>query len=386
MQGLFYKKVLQDPIMQKVMALSQQEDIRLREEVMGEIIETAYHLELGGNLFKKLLCYKIVTDENAFTLSAEREGKAIDATYKELVLEDIAKLKALFHSDGIEIQLREKETVFQKVYDAFEEKRSDEEILKTLIEFYHQSGAGMMNGYNAFKWHTNQKLIGIKNCDTIQLEDLVGCDYQKEMLIRNTENFLQGKMANHVLLFGDAGTGKSSSVKALLNEYKHQGLRLIELSKSDFRDFNAILKCIKDRGLKYILFLDDLSFEEFETEYKYMKALIEGGVEVTPKNVLIYATSNRRHLIRETWEERQGEEVHVSDTRQEKLSLSDRFGLTLTFTSPNQKVYLEMVYKLAHQYNIDIPENSLREKAIQWELLHSGRSGRVAKQFIQSLM
>ena len=138
--------------------------------------------------------------------------------------------------------------------------------------------------------------------------------------------------------------------------------------------------------MKFILFLDDLSFEEFETEYKYMKALIEGGIEIKPVNVLIYATSNRRHLIRETWEERQGEDVHIADTRQEKLSLSDRFGLSLTFTSPNQNIYLEMVYKMAHQYHIELPENLLREKALQWELMHGGRSGRVAKQFIQSLL
>ena len=293
------------------------------------------------------------------------------------------KLRDLFHNNGIELQLKKKEKdVFEAVYEAFDSAESAEEILDTLIKFYHTYGAGRMNLYPAFKWRSGKGLVGIK----IRLEDLVGCDYQKECLIHNTENFLKGKEANNALLSGDRGTGKSSSVKALLNAYYDQGLRLIELSKSDFKDFNEILKCIKNRGLKFILFLDDLSFEEFETDYKYMKALIEGGVEVKPDNVLIYATSNRRHLIRETWDDRKGEDVNVSDTRQEKLSLSDRFGLTLTFTSPNQNIYLEMVYKIASQYHISLPEHILREKALQWELLHGGRSGRVAKQFIQSLL
>ena len=352
-----------DTLIKKVLKFNRQQDESLYEEIVSELIERAYELELSGNLLKKFICYKMITDENVFTLAAEKQGEKLDETLRYLALKEIKELKKLFHINAIDIHLQENKTeIFDKVYEVFNEDRNDEEVLDTLIAFYH------------------------RQCDPIRLEDLVGCDDQKQALISNTEKFLAGKEANNALLFGDRGTGKSSAVKALLNKYFNQRLRIIELSKSDFKDFNEILKCIKHRGMKFILFLDDLSFEEFETEYKYMKALIEGGIEIKPVNVLIYATSNRRHLIRETWEERQGEDVHIADTRQEKLSLSDRFGLSLTFTSPNQNIYLEMVYKMAHQYHIELPENLLREKALQWELLHGGRSGRVAKQFIQTLL
>lgn len=386
MKFIFYRGFNQDDLLEKVYRLKEQEEEGLYQEVLGDILAESYQLGLGGDLFKKLICYKIVADENVLSLSAENEGGQIDQNLKELALQDIEQLKVLFHLNVVEMRLKEKEDVFKEVYEAFEKQESAEKILDTLLNFYHTYGAGMMNQYRAFKWHTQKGLVGIKQCDLVRLEDLVGCDYQKQALIKNTESFLEGKEANNTLLFGDRGTGKSSSVKALLNAYYDKGLRLVELSKADFKDFNNILKSLRGRGLKYILFLDDLSFEEFEVEYKYMKALIEGGVEVKPKNVLIYATSNRRHLIREIWEERKGEDVHVSDTKQEKLSLSDRFGLALTFTSPNQNTYLEMVYKIANQYQIQIDENTLREKALQWELVHGGRSGRTAKQFVQSLL
>lgn len=384
---IFYRKLMADTLIKKVLKFNRQQDESLYEEIVSELIERAYELELSGNLLKKFICYKMITDENVFTLAAEKQGEKLDETLRYLALKEIKELKKLFHINAIDIHLQENKTeIFDKVYEVFNEDRNDEEVLDTLIAFYHTYGAGKMNHYPAFKWDTTKGLIGIRQCDPIRLEDLVGCDDQKQALISNTEKFLAGKEANNALLFGDRGTGKSSAVKALLNKYFNQRLRIIELSKSDFKDFNEILKCIKHRGMKFILFLDDLSFEEFETEYKYMKALIEGGIEIKPVNVLIYATSNRRHLIRETWEERQGEDVHIVDTRQEKLSLSDRFGLSLTFTSPNQNIYLEMVYKMAHQYHIELPENLLREKALQWELMHGGRSGRVAKQFIQSLL
>ena len=264
-------------------------------------------------------------------------------------------------------------------------KNDEHKVLDSLLSYYNKNGAGIMNKYKAFKWSKESGLIGIENCDPITFENLIGNDRQKSIIIKNTEDFLKGYDANNVLLFGDSGTGKSSSVKALLNTYYKKGLRLIELNKSDFMDLNKILSYIKNRGLKFILFLDDLSFEEFESEYKHMKALIEGGVEIRPKNVLIYATSNSRHLIRETWNDRQGEDIHVSDTRQEKYSLSERFGITLTFTSSTQEEYLNIVKGLVKDKGIDIDENILREKAIQWSMLSSGFTGRVAKQFVASL-
>lgn len=388
MQFIFYRQLNEVTILSDIKILEKQRDEVLYQKILGELLEQSYYLELSQDLFKMYLCFLIANDENMFSLTAEKEGEDMDENLKTLVLKDLSMLIQLFHSQVLTVSLKEKEKLksYYKLYEALEKRPSPESFLHTLIAYYKQYGCGNMNLYKGFKWQQDKGLIGISECDPITLEELIGCDYQKEALIKNTENFLAGKPSNNALLFGDSGTGKSSMVKAILNAYYEKGLRIIDLSKADFMYFNHILPLLRNRGLHYIIFLDDLSFEEFETEYKYMKALIEGGVEVKPNNVLIYATSNRRHLIRETWEERQGQDIHITDTRQEKLSLADRFGLSLTFTSPAQNAYLEMVIALAKQYKIELEPNKLREKAIQWELAHGGRSGRVAKQFIQSLM
>ena len=388
MNYLFYEKLSEEPIIRDMYRLLEADNTELRASIKSELLKKSYEHKLGGDLFKKYLSFLIASDENPFSLSAEKEGTQMDEALKILALEDIKKLIALFHCQEVEIQLtpKEEDKMYHPIYGALANKPTPEAFLEILIQYYKAHGAGMMNRYKAFKWEQEKGLIGISEIDPITLQELIGCDYQKEILVKNTEQFLNNYPANNALLFGDSGTGKSSMVKAVLNAYHHKGLRLLELSKSDFLHFYQIIPLLRERGLHYIIFLDDLSFEEFEIEYKAMKALIEGGVEVKPQNVLMYATSNRRHLIRETWEERQGQDVHIADTRAEKLSLSERFGLSLTFTSPAQNAYLEIVMSLAKKYHITIEERVLREKAIQWELAHGGRSGRVAKQFIQSLL
>lgn len=388
MAFIVYTSLNHNAVLKNIKAMRDDEQSAGYEETLAQLLEESYEADLDRHLLKMYLCYLIAMDENVFSLTAEKEGENIDSVLCELALKDIKLIMDIFNRPLIDITLesKNKQPLLNDLYDFLEEGPTPKEVVNYLVSYYKHFGAGKMNRYKAFKWDQKEGLIGIDHCDPILLSELIGCDYQKASLVKNTENFLNGKEANNVLLFGDSGTGKSSCVKALLNTYYKDGLRLIDLSKADFMFFNKILKCVKNRGLKYIIFLDDLSFEEFETEYKYMKALIEGGVEVKPNNVLIYATSNRRHLIRETWDERQGQDVHITDTRQEKLSLSDRFGLALTFTSPNQNAYLEIVFSLAKAYNLQIEERLLREKAIQWELIHGGRSGRVAKQFIQSLL
>ena len=221
------------------------------------------------------------------------------------------------------------------------------------------------------------------------LDDLVGYESQKQKLIENTEAFVSGRTANNVLLFGDAGTGKSTSVKAILNQYYSRGLRMIEVYKHEFKDLSHVISEIKNRNYRFIIYMDDLSFEEFEIEYKYLKAVIEGGLETKPENVLIYATSNRRHLIRETWSDRSDmsqDELHRSDTMQEKLSLAARFGVTIGFYRPNQKEYFNIVTTLAKKYpQIKLSDEELRAEANKWELSHGGISGRTAEQFIHYL-
>ena len=190
------------------------------------------------------------------------------------------------------------------------------------------------------------------------------------------------------MLFGDAGTGKSSSIKAILNRYYDRGLRIIEVYKHQFQDLNEVIAQIKNRNYKFIIYMDDLSFEEFEIEYKYLKAVIEGGLEKKPDNILIYATSNRRHLIKESFrdnEELHGD-LHSNDTIQEKLSLVSRFGVTIYFGSPDKKEFQQIVRTLAERNGIDMPEDQLLLEANKWELSHGGLSGRTAQQFVDYVL
>ena len=221
------------------------------------------------------------------------------------------------------------------------------------------------------------------------LKDLVGYESQKEQLRANTEAFLAGRSANNALLYGDAGTGKSSSVKALINEYYDQGLRMIEIYKHQFRDLSAVIAMVKNRNYRFIIFIDDLSFEENEVEYKFLKAVIEGGVETKPDNILLYATSNRRNLIRETWKDRADMEhdndVHHSDTLEEKLSLSARFGVRINYSIPNRNQFKDIVLTLAKRQGLMLPEEVILAEANKWELRHGGVSGRTAQQFINYL-
>ena len=255
-----------------------------------------------------------------------------------------------------------------------------------LAAYYRQHGTGLFAQYRAFRWQGGQ-LVGIAYADSVKLSTLVGYEWQKDALVKNTEFLLSGETALHVLLYGSRGSGKSSLVKALLNEYSHRNLRLIEVSKSELPDLPKIVEQLRGVPQKFIIFVDDLSFEEDDDTFKAMKVVLEGNVTARPENVVVYATSNRRHLIREFFTDRpaprDNNEVHGWDTMQEKLSFSDRFGLTLTFEAADQKTYLQIVQHLAA--NINIYPEDLEFKALQWATQHNGRSGRTARQFIDFL-
>jgi len=268
-----------------------------------------------------------------------------------------------------------------------------EGFFTAVTEFYRDYGVGMFGLNKAFRIQdrTDSKLVflPINNMDKVMLSDLVGYEIQKKKLVDNTRAFVEGKKANNVLLFGDSGTGKSTSIKAIVNEFYDQGLRMIEIYKHQFKDLSNVIAAVKNRNYKFIIYMDDLSFEEFEIEYKFLKAVIEGGVETKPDNILIYATSNRRHLIRETWSDRndvqQDEGMHRSDTMQEKLSLVNRFGVTINYSKPSQKEYFDIVIHLAAKAGIKMSEDELKAEANKWELSHGGISGRTAQQFIYYL-
>lgn len=260
-----------------------------------------------------------------------------------------------------------------------------ENAVDELAQHYYQVGTGIFASRVAFRWVSSETLLsGIIKPDSITLDQLVGLENELSIILENTEHFLKGYPANNVLLYGDRGTGKSSVVKALLHAYVHRGLRLVELAKSDFQDIPKITKLLTAQRQKFIIFIDDLTFDDNEPEYKALKPVLEGTLEAKAKNILIYATSNRRHLVRENMSERT-DDVHVHDCLEEKLSLADRFGITVTFTSPGQEGYLKIVQGLVEQRGLDIQQEELRNLAVRWELWHNGRSGRTASQFVNHL-
>lgn len=261
-----------------------------------------------------------------------------------------------------------------------------------LQEFHREHGSGSFAGHYAFTWQCG-RFSPVANPDPVRLSDLIGYETEREEVVRNTEQFLRGYAANNVLLYGDRGTGKSSTVKALLNEYHDRGLRMIEVSRSSLTDFPEIAGQLAGKTRqKFILFVDDLAFEDSEENYTALKAVLEGGLEAKPANVLIYATSNRRHLVKEKFSDRAGlhygtadDEVRAADSMQEKLSLSDRFGITAIFSSPDKKRYLEIIDELAERKGIDMDRETLHREAMKWELWYNGRSPRTAQQFISWL-
>ena len=260
--------------------------------------------------------------------------------------------------------------------------------LVELATYYRQQGIGLVGQYQVFRWQA-EGLVGVPYPDPVQLANLAAYDEPRQRLVQNTEFLLQGYPALHVLLYGSRGSGKSSLVKALVNEYGDRGLRLIQIDKASMTALPAIAERVRDLPQKFIIFVDDLSFEEDDDAFKALKVVLEGNVTARAQNVVVYATSNRRHLVREYFADRarpsDQDEIQSWDTVQEKLSFSDRFGLTLTFEAPDQKTYLAIVRHLAAQAQLAIDDDALQARALQWATRHNGRSGRTARQFIDFL-
>ena len=380
------------------------------------LLTVATDFGFDKNLWHNYLAYFLITNENPFSITCEKIG-ANDGSVNHFARNDFSAIKNLFEYDFSEIEkslgidcftqisnyraIEKKELMYNKnvsekvqaLSSRMEQAREVEGFFTAVTEFYRDYGVGMFGLNKAFRIQdrTDSKLVflPINNMDKVMLSDLVGYEIQKKKLVDNTRAFVEGKKANNVLLFGDSGTGKSTSIKAIVNEFYDQGLRMIEIYKHQFKDLSNVIAAVKNRNYKFIIYMDDLSFEEFEIEYKFLKAVIEGGVETKPDNILIYATSNRRHLIRETWSDRndvqQDEGMHRSDTMQEKLSLVNRFGVTINYSKPSQKEYFDIVIHLAAKSGIKMSEDELKAEANKWELSHGGISGRTAQQFIYYL-
>ena len=378
------------------------------------LLDLATTYGFDKNLWHNYITFVLITNENSFSLTSEKVG-ANDGTVNHFAKNDFQAFLHLFHYDfrpieetlGIDcfstlLQYKavvKKERMYNKNVSEKVQALSDklaaaedvDRFFDAVVDFYKEYGVGMFGLNKAFRIVEREEmpeLVPINNLDKVVLDDLTGYEIQKKKLIDNTEAFVCGRAANNCLLFGDAGTGKSTSIKAILNEYYDRGLRMIEIYKHQFKYLSQIISHVKNRNYRFIIYMDDLSFEEFEIEYKYLKAVIEGGMETRPDNVLIYATSNRRHLIRETWNDRSDmdEELHRSDTMQEKLSLVYRFGITINFSKPSQKEYFDIVRNLAKKYpQITLSDEELCAQANKWELSHGGISGRTAQQFVNYL-
>jgi predicted AAA+ superfamily ATPase len=272
----------------------------------------------------------------------------------------------------------------QRVHEALIQK---EDLASTagLAAYYHAFGAGALEANDSYYW--DDGFVAVKAKDPIRLSDLIGVERQTAALIVNTEFLLRGLPASNILLYGDAGTGKSSSIKALINEYADRGLKLVAVPKARIAELPNILGAATERGLKFILFVDDLSFEENESTYKSFKSVIEGGVSARPDNVVICVTSNRRNIVKEVWKDREHQDdIHLRDNLQEKRSLSDRFGLTIVYGAPDKDEYLAIVTGLAEKAGLGMGENELKAAALTWEVRHGGRSGRTARQFIDYMV
>lgn len=390
---------------------NEEDKAALLYDCIHNLLEMAGNHGFSGNLWHCYLTNLLVNNENSYSRSCEVVG-AIEGTINDAVLHDIVIMKEFFDYDftnmikalqvsGFELVLdytasKEESKVYNErirsrictLAKKFRENHTPQEMKDTLTEFYKEYGVGKFGLHKAFRVAQDEdgvKIVPILNIAHVHLDDLIGYDIPKKKLVDNTEAFVKGRKANNCLLFGDAGTGKSSSIKAIANAYYDKGLRIIEIYKHQFNALNDVIAQIKNRNYKFIIYMDDLSFEEFEIEYKYLKAVIEGGLEKKPKNVLIYATSNRRHLISEKFSDRD-DNVHVNDTLQEKLSLFARFGVSIYFGAPDKKEYNHIVTELAKRNGVTMPEDKLVLEANKWEISHGGLSGRSAQQFIDYLL
>ena len=377
-------------------------------------LSTSYGFDT--NLWQNYLTFLLITNENSFSLTSERKGVSDGGSVNVFAKHDFRIFKNLFHYDFAPLEkelgidcfsiitnykaIPKREQLYNKNVSAkvrelsakIAAAKDENEVFDLITEHYEKCGVGMFGMNRAFRLRgsgADLEFCPINNADSVRLRDLVGYELQKQELVDNTYAFVSGKRANNVLLYGDSGTGKSTSVKAVLNEYFEDGLRMIEIYKHQFRDLSTVIAQIKNRNYRFIIYIDDLSFEEHEVEYKFLKAVIEGGVESKPDNILIYATSNRRHLIKETWNDKNDMEftgeIHRSDTIEEKLSLSGRFGVTINYSAPRKDEFLEIVRELAKREHIQMEDSELCALANRWELRHGGVSGRTAKQFVDYL-
>lgn len=395
---LVCRSILKDKLVQELAAaVAAPDDLALSHAFAGHLIEKAEKEGWSGNLLRALFLHLLSQEGCLAAKMAEASMGQIGTSLQAAFIHDMTKLlPALLEPANRIINVSLLDGYVPSIPQTMEStayleqqlagKTTAEEVTQAFLTYYSRYGYGEIASYPAFCWNTkHQKLQGIRHFEAMDFEDIIAYKRQKEQLINNTLAFVHKRPANNVLLVGSRGTGKSSGVKALAKAYYTDGLRLIQMQKSQLSDLPKIMATLREYASKrFIIFFDDLSFEESDSDYKYLKSAIEGGVESRPENVLIYATSNRRHLIRETWRDRNDEqdEMFRNDSINETISLSDRFGLIITYLEPTQDEYLDIIDHFLQQAGISLEREELRVLGHRWNLEHSGRSGRSARQFV----
>jgi len=371
------------------------DNMEIRAECTGYLIRAAEDLGLSGNLLSRYLLHVFTHKSNLISKTMERTGLPPGSSLRQAFYEDIEHLYPLLTqptSAFLGEKLLDNYEPTQNIYDKTEDfllpwieaAQTPRDYAEALLTFYARYGYGDIASYVVFRWDdAADRICGIPHFERTQMKNLIGYQRQKEQLLQNTRAFVDGKPANHVLLVGARGTGKSSAVKALVSEYEESRLRLVQVTKEQLRKLPEIMDALRNYvGRKFILFLDDISFEDSDAEFKSVKSAIEGGVSACPPNVCLYATSNRRHLVRETWRDREQDEIYRDDTINETVSLSDRFGLIIHYHTPDQDEYLAIIDHMLSQKGIHLSPEELRIAGLRWEMTHSGRSGRAAQQFV----
>ena len=393
---LVCRDLLSDPLIQTLQSLQQspgQED--LLSELSARLIEKAEQLGLSGNLLPAYLTYQLIWGDNTASRTLERSG-TYGPGLEAALASDMAVLLPYLRMDTASLTgcaflsayvpaapVRSHELA--SLMDGLTRADSPGQAARILLDHYKTHGSGSLARFTAFRLSSSGHLTGIRDFPDYDWDDLIAYQRQKEKLLANTQAFLAGHRANNVLLTGARGTGKSTAVKALVSRYRDRGLRLVQIARGQLSQLSAVMERLcASKNLKFILFFDDLSFDEGETEYKYLKSVIDGGVTPQPDNVLIYATSNRRHLLRESWQDRsdQIDDIYMQDSANESISLSDRFGLILHYAQPTQEEYLAIIRHELEKAGITLDKETLRILGVRWEHEHSGRNGRIAHQFV----
>ena len=368
----------------------------LKSEVSAYAMAHFDDARYAPTLWHDFVLAQILADDNPLTMRFEKETVSSDHPFYPSMLSDMHVLLSVYHFDW-QVFLAENPIDAQNIFDltlfdtikdeglytAFD-SGNETSTFNALNAYIKSRGLGMFESHQCFKIDTKGNLVPIPPRKYKSMDALIGCDAQKQQLIDNTKTFINHRAGLNVLLKGDMGTGKSTMVKALLDTFADTSLRMIEIKKDQIGELPSVISRIKDRPYAFILFVDDLSFDDKESDFKRFKNVLEGSLEDNTPNVRIYATSNKRHLVSESMSERT-DAVHAKDVMEEKLSLSSRFGLVLSFIAPNQKEYLNIVREMAKAAGITMSDTELEGAAITWELRHLNRSGRTAEQFITYL-